>query len=257
MVANGEKKKSSRGSSTSKKLPADFLKKLKSVAAKRPKTVIDHILKHGSVTTEELSELYGYDHAPRAARDVRELGIPLETFRVEGKSGRKIASYRFGDPGKVRGGKLAGRKAWPKEFKSELVTMTGARCAICSTEYEQRYLQIDHRVPYEVGGDSSEDLKTEDFMLLCASCNRAKSWSCEHCQNWKEDRSHEVCQTCYWAQSVNYQHVALRLIRRLDVTWTENEVRDYERLVDLADTEELELPDFVKKCLREHDSRTT
>ena len=88
------KKKKTRSAT---KLPADFLKKLKSVTAKRPRTVIQHILKHGSITTEELSELYGYDHAPRAARDVRELGIPLVTFRVEGKSGRKIASYRFGD----------------------------------------------------------------------------------------------------------------------------------------------------------------
>ena len=79
-------------------LPEGFLKKLRSVTAKRAKTVIDHILKHGSVTTEELSELYGYEHAPRAARDVRELGIPLETYRVEGKSGRRIAAYRFGDP---------------------------------------------------------------------------------------------------------------------------------------------------------------
>ena len=135
--------------------------------------------------------------------------------------------------------------------------MTGARCAICNTEYEDRYLQIDHRVPYEVAGDSSANLETDDFMLLCASCNRAKSWSCEHCQNWKTDRSHEICQTCYWAQSLNYQHVALRLIRRLDVTWTEHEVRDYERLVDLADIEALELPDFVEKCLREHDGGTT
>ena len=79
--------------------------------------VIDHILKHGSVTTEQLSELYGYDHAPRAARDVRELGIPLETFRVEGKSGRRIAAYRFGDPSEVRGGKLGGRKARAKRVQ--------------------------------------------------------------------------------------------------------------------------------------------
>lgn len=45
------------------------------VTAKRPRTVIDHILKHGYVTTEELKEQYGYDHPPRAARDVREQGI--------------------------------------------------------------------------------------------------------------------------------------------------------------------------------------
>lgn len=49
------------------------------VTARRPKTVLDHILQHGSVSTDELQTLYGYDHAPRAARDVRELGIPLKT----------------------------------------------------------------------------------------------------------------------------------------------------------------------------------
>jgi hypothetical protein len=48
------------------------------VTAKRPKTVIGHILKHGQITTEELKNLYGYNHPPRAARDVKEHGIPIE-----------------------------------------------------------------------------------------------------------------------------------------------------------------------------------
>jgi hypothetical protein len=34
------------------KLPRDFVKRCRSVTAKRPKTVIDHILKHGFITTE-------------------------------------------------------------------------------------------------------------------------------------------------------------------------------------------------------------
>ena len=46
---------------------------------------------------------------------------------------------------------------------------------------DERVLQIDHRVPYEVGGDDkSETLNPDDFMLLSGSANRAKSWSCEH-----------------------------------------------------------------------------
>ena len=50
----------------------DFLKLLKSVTSKRPRTVIEHILQNGQITTEELKELYGYNHPPRAIRDVRE-----------------------------------------------------------------------------------------------------------------------------------------------------------------------------------------
>ena len=47
-------------------LPAEFLELLESVEAKRPRTVIDHILAHGYVTTEDLKERYGYNHPPRA-----------------------------------------------------------------------------------------------------------------------------------------------------------------------------------------------
>ena len=55
---------------------------------------------------------------------------------------------------------------------------------------------------------------------------------------------------CYWAKPENYKHVALRLIRRLDVTWTEDEVPEYDRLVKLSKYAEQDLPDFVKECLR-------
>ena len=76
------------------KLSDEFLARLNSVTAKRPKTVIQYILKHGFITTEDLKNL-GYEHAPRAARDVREQGIPLETFRVKDSTGKSIAAYRF------------------------------------------------------------------------------------------------------------------------------------------------------------------
>lgn len=101
-----------------RKLPKEFLEKMRSVKAKRAKIVIDHILKHGHVTTEELKEIYGYDHPPRAARDVRELGIPLDTVPVQGKNSRKIAAYRFGNPAQIRRQTHAGRKAFPKAFKN-------------------------------------------------------------------------------------------------------------------------------------------
>lgn len=65
-------------------LPDEFIERCRAVTAKRPRIVIEHILTHGYITTEELKEQYGYNHPPRAARDVREQGIPLETFRVTG-----------------------------------------------------------------------------------------------------------------------------------------------------------------------------
>jgi hypothetical protein len=72
-------------------LQEDFLKLIETITNKRAKIVIDHILKHGFITTEDLEVTYGYNHPPRAARDVREAGIPLETFSIKSKQGKSIA----------------------------------------------------------------------------------------------------------------------------------------------------------------------
>lgn len=65
------------------------------------------------ITTEELRDVYGYDHPPRAARDARDEGIPLETLRVRNSQGRTIAAYRFGDPALVRAGRTGERRSFP------------------------------------------------------------------------------------------------------------------------------------------------
>lgn len=231
--------------------PDGFLQKLRSVTAKRAKTVIDHILKHGHITTEELKNTYGYNHPPRAARDVREQGIPLEMVRVQGTDGRMIAAYRFGDPSLARGKTHAGRWAFSKQFKLDLIARDGARCAICSTPYEARYLQIDHRIPYEVAGDARTEPDIADFMLICGSCNRAKSWSCEHCPNGVKDKKPAVCATCYWAQPTDYTHVATLHMRRLDLAWTGPEIKECDKMVAAAEKAGVELPKFVKKTVHE------
>jgi hypothetical protein len=141
---------------TSQDLPGDFVEKCMAVTAKRPRTVIEHILEHGYITTEELRSKYGYNHPPRAARDVREQGIPLETFRVTGADGRKIGAYRFGDPRQARFSKLRGRTAFAKELKKRLIEKHGARCGIYLENFPERDLQIDHRIPFEVIGDARD-----------------------------------------------------------------------------------------------------
>ena len=232
------------------KLPKDFIDLCHSVTAKRPKTVIDHILEHGSITTEELKETYGYNHPPRAVRDVREHGIPLETFRVTGSDGRKIAAYRFGDVKAKRFTKLSGRIGLSKKIKEALVEKYGCKCFIYLEEMDERELQIDHRVPYEVGGDGEGgEPNPEDFMLLSGSANRAKSWSCEHCENWNNSKDRTICLTCYWAFPENYTHIAMCQIRRLDLVWQGNEVDIYERLKAEAHLLDKEIPLFVKEII--------
>ena len=235
-----------------KNLPREFLKIARTITNKRAKIVIEHILKHGHITTENLETRYGYNHPPRAARDVREAGIPLETFRVKDKQGRSIAAYRFGDFAKIEKNKLSGRTTFPKEFKRKLYEEQKGRCTICIGTFELRYLQLDHKVPYEVAGDELiATQKLSEFMLVCGSCNRAKSWSCEHCANWKQEKDADICSQCYWGNPNKYLHIALRAIRRPDLLWEGNEVKSYDRLKSLARHKKTPLPDFVKRVLQD------
>jgi len=232
------------------KYPKDFLAHLKSITNKRAKIVIDHILEHGFVTTDDLQSKYGYTHAPRAAMDVKDAGIPLVTFKVKSEiSGRQIGAYRFGDISKLRNKRVAGRIAFSKKFKKQLYDFYKGKCMICNGEFEERYLQIDHRVPYEVGGDTDKAREIHDFMLLCSSCNRAKSWSCEHCSNWEEAKKPKICMECYWGSPENYSHIATKEMRRLDIQWMGNEVKYYDAIKVIAEQNKIELPDFVKTII--------
>lgn len=232
--------------------PKEFIELLQSVKGKRPKTVIDHILKHGKITTEELKDTYGYNHPPRAVRDVRERGIPLKTFRTTGSDGRKIAAYKFGDPSEVRAAQLSGRTAFSSKLKDTLIKKYGARCNIYLEPFPIRELQIDHRVPFEIAGDNGElSDDANEYMLLSASANRAKSWSCENCPNWKSKKL-ESCKTCYWAYPESYSHIAMRDIRRLDLLWAEEEIGEYETLIKEVNGVKEDAPEYVKSVLRNH-----
>ena len=184
--------------------PKVFLEQIASISNKRAKIVIEHIMEHGFITTEDLEATYGYNHPPRAARDVREAGIPLETFKVKSKNGKSIAAYR-----------------------------------------------LDHRIPYQVGGDVNLEKKISDYILLCSSCNRAKSWSCEHCSNWKENKILEICLTCYWGTPENYTHIAGKEMRRMDIQWSGEEIKYYDAIKVIAEKNNVELPEFVKEIIAE------
>ncbi len=235
------------------KVPREFVQLCRSVTAKRPRTVIDHILKHGFITTETLKAKYGYNHPPRAARDVKEHGIPIEMFRVTGGDGLKIAAYRFGNLAHARFGLQTGRTAFGKQLREKLVALHGARCAIYLESFPERELQIDHRIPFEVLGDvHGTHQKPDDYMLLCGSANRAKSWSCEHCVNWLELKKPEICRSCYWAYPDNYTHVAMRQVRRTDLLWAEAEVRTYEKLKQRTAQLQKNIPGYVKEIIASH-----
>ena len=234
--------------------PKEFLEYIQSITNKRAKIVIDHILAHGFITTEDLEKTYGYNHPPRAARDVREAGIPLETFKIKSKDDKSIAAYKIGELAALQTNRVAGRILFSKDFKHTLYEACAGRCQVCNDKFEERYLQVDHRVPYEVGGDLT-DREPEHFMLLCGSCNRAKSWSCEHCDNWKTAKKPPVCMQCYWGSPENYNHIAMEQVRRLDLQWDGDEIKYYDALKIIADHNKIELPEFIKQIIADRTKR--
>lgn len=211
--------------------PGWFIEFVHSIKNKRARIVAEHILQHGEISTQELTETYGYHHPPRAARDLRELGIPLVTTRTTNPEGRTIARYRFGDIAKVRGTILMGRRNFPKQFRQQLIALYDRTCAVCGATFAPANLQIDHRIPYLVAGDSVEgERKADEYQVLCNSCNRSKSWSCEHCENGNTLHDAALCATCYWAAPQSHTHIALKPIRRADVVWSETEVAVHDLL---------------------------
>lgn len=198
------------------KAPRSFIAKAKGVRSKRAQFVVSEILKHGYCTTKRIQE-EGYDHPPRAARDVRECGIDLITERYDDPIGARLGVYYFGDFNKnPMASKTSGRSVLSNTLKKQLIDKYGSRCFIFLEELPEGKLQVDHRIPYEIAGEQDESV-IDNFMLLSASANRRKSWECEHCPNWAA-KDVGKCATCYWAHPENYAHIACLPTRQVALT---------------------------------------
>mgnify|MGYP001224289167 CR=1 FL=1 len=236
--------------------PQEFLEIIRQIKGKRSQIVVQHILEHGFITTEELESVYGYKHPPRAIRDVREQGIPIETFRVKNSQNRDIAAYRFGDIQTVNKTRIGGRKFFKKITKQTLIAKNGLKCAICNQPYPEQFLQIDHKVPYEVAGDLEES-SLDALTLVCASCNRSKSWVCEHCDNWLNQQNESICLDCFWATPQNYSHIAMKQIRRLELIWQDNQINQYEWIKTRANEAGQSLEDYIKTLIAEVQNKSS
>ncbi|MEU3250853.1 helix-turn-helix domain-containing protein [Streptomyces sp. NPDC006997] len=212
--------------------------------SRRAQRALEHILEHGSVTTAELNGM-GYDHPPRAIGDLRDAGVTVVKEMVT-VDGRRMARYALLDQINANASGI-GRKTLSKRFREDLYDMHGHKCAICGGSYTSRELQADHRVPFRIAGDSRE-LLLDEFMPLCASCNRAKSWTCENCPNW-EPRDKHMCTACLWASPDTYGHIAGTEERRIAVTLQGDQVHLHDRLSAAAAAAGVPVDEWVRENL--------
>lgn len=191
------------------KLSQSTLKNIKQTlegASIRPIRVMRECCINNGISTEALKEKYGYNQPPRAARDLRELGFDVKTEYSKTSDNRRMAVYKLGEL--ERFSPKLGRAVFTKKEKNDLIKKHWNRCFYCTSEFPSNALQIDHRIPYEVAGNELHKKHGIDALILvCSSCNRSKSWSCESCENFRVG-DFKVCESCYWNDPDNYTHMA-------------------------------------------------
>ena len=133
-------------------------------------------------------------------------------------------------------------------MKQALIDKYGSKCFIYLETMDKEVLQVDHRIPYEIGGEHDEK-DIDYYMLLSPSANRAKSWTCEHCENWKKKDS-SFCLRCFWAYPENYDHIAGKFEKIISLVFTGDEIDDYYKLIELSG--EKAAQEVIKKIIHEH-----
>lgn len=216
----------------------------------RSSKALKMMLDKGHVTTDDLNAM-GYNHPPRAIGDVRDAGIPVVTEKVRTADGRQMARYRFGSADDIQEDRHGGRSVLPKAFKAELLARYGSADCITGAKLDPRVLQIDHRVPYRVAGDAGlADRDAGAYMLLDASSQRAKSFSCEQCENFQTLRYASVCMKCFWAFPEGYEHIAMQPIRRTDIVRQGADVPVHDRLKAEADRAGITIAELLLRLAR-------
>lgn len=218
---------------------------IETVTNKRARFVLDHIVEHGLITADDI-QAEGYREHRRAVMDCRDLGFPIS--KVPSPSGGGVGAWSLDLDAEVRAGRT-GRKNFSKSFRNRLIAKAGGKCEVCGASQADRTLQIDHRIPYEIDPGTGDQVEAE-YQMLCPSCNRTKSWTCEkECPNWTV-RDPSVCETCMWGSPSSYEHIATLDRRQATITWDGPDgVAAYERLSQAADDSGLTLEELLRTKL--------
>ena len=79
-----------------------------------------------------------------------------------------------------------------------------------------------------------------------------KSWTCEHCENWRR-KDPAFCLRCFWAHPEDYDHVAGKSQKIITIVFTGDEIEDYEQLIRLSGAHDAQVA--IKRILHERLAR--
>jgi hypothetical protein len=134
------------------------------MAKSASKRILDHFLSHvgEAISNNELRQLYEYDDVARLIRQYRQQGYQFERRR-DGNA-RLLSAERL-DTGAKRGA-ISGK------LRYKLLNQAEHRCQSCgkSASEDGVRLEIDHKVPVDMGGSSDEG----NLWAICSQCNNEK-----------------------------------------------------------------------------------
>jgi hypothetical protein len=226
----------------------EYVQLVLQVASSRARFVINKILQQGFITSQEIQD-QGFMHGARAIGDVRDNGVPIITLKIKSDDGRTIARYELGPASDIKRNKLGGRIAFPASLKKHLLIRDGSICAISEQELPENQLQVDHRIPFYISGDIENSRNPDEFMLLSRYMQRSKSWACENCENLKQTFEINICRRCYWAYPKQYEHIAMREERRVDIVFVNGEVGIIDRVRVMAEAQHKSIQALIKELL--------
>lgn len=105
-------------------------------------------------------------------------------------------------------------------------------------------------MPYQVAGESLKGT-SDPYMVLDGTCNRRKSWICEHCPNLLKHKKVVTCESCYWAYPEEHTHVAMEELRRVDVVFSGEETKAFDKFRRAARKQSESVRDRLKELVRE------
>ena len=207
------------------------------------------LIEKGEMTTKELEES-GYGHPPRVRMDLQDIGIEIGTHydTPNPQSGNRMGTYYLISP--TPGEITKKRRPPPKSFKKKLVTKHKNLCAITQYVFPENELQMDHRIPFLVGGDP-DSYKLDDWMPLSGSAQMLKKKACDDCEN-SSAKDVKICGTCYWAFPESYTHVAtIPQIVATMVFRGDDEVKLFEKISDIAKNNNRSDNEIIKSILNQ------
>jgi hypothetical protein len=209
--------------------------RIKLLKNRRARVVTEFKVKNSSVNTD----------------DVQDTGLPIVTSETKDENNKDILSYKFAEEGKISFLREQDRKHFSKDFKDHLIEKHGSICCICLIKEESGHLQIGQRIPYGVLDEIQyKKEKEKNYFLLCGSCNRSKSLSCDTCKNYKEIKDPNVCKSCYWASPEKYNHIAMKKEGRIELVFTEELMETYNKIKSASETAKTNICKFVIELLK-------